>query len=115
MSVVTGLVLVCSLGETMPLAEHPPGGIEQINEWLAARDRALLADAAEDYALGDKHPQFFLYMAGYNHFPEDEFIAFFQTLRWFDPERAVLMLQPEDGPTRVIRPDPASRLDDPGP
>jgi hypothetical protein len=113
MSVVTGFVLVCSLAEQIGWAEHPPGSLEQINDWLASREFQGLADSADDHALGNKHPQFFLYMAGYNYFPEDEFIAFFQTLRWFEPERVVLMLQPEYGPTRVVRPDPSSELPPP--
>jgi hypothetical protein len=113
MSVVTGLVIICPLGELIGWAEHPPGSIEQINVWMEARGRQRLADSAEDHALGDKHPQFQLYMAGYNHFPEDEFIAFFHTLGWFAPENVVLILQPEVGPTRVIRPDPSSELPPP--
>jgi hypothetical protein len=103
-SVVTGFVLTCALAEDIHRAEHPPGSIALIGEWLAARRLAAPAEVADRHASGDKHPQLYLYAAGYNHFPEDEFIAFFQTLAWQCPENVVLVLQPEQGPTRVVRP-----------
>ncbi len=104
MSVVTGFVLVCTLAEDLMSAEHPPGSFALIKQWLADRDISAPAEVAEQHAVGDKHPQFYLYTAGYNHFPEDEFIAFFRTLSWQCPENVVLCLQPEEGATRIIRP-----------
>src|SRR5215471_15720717 len=104
MSVVTGFVLVCPLAEDIMRAEHPPGSIALIGQWLEKRNFAAPAEVAGQHASGNKHPQFYLYSAGYNHFPEDEFIAFFRTLRWQCPENVVLCLQPEDGATRIVRP-----------
>ena len=108
MSVVTGLVLVCSVGELLNWAESPPGNIPSVNQWLSDRSFDDLRELADTAATGNKHPQLLLYAAGYNYFPEDEFIKFFHTLQWESPERAVLVLQPEDGATRVIRPEGCS-------
>jgi hypothetical protein len=104
MSVVTGLVLVCSVGEQLNWAENQPGNIPSVNQWLSSRNFDGLEELADAAATGNKHPQLLLYAAGYNHFPEDEFIEFFRRLQWESPQRAVLLLQPEDGATRVVRP-----------
>lgn len=85
--------------------ENPPGSIALINRWLGERARQPLAEVADRHAAGDKHPETYLYCAGYNRFPEDEFITFFRTLKWNVPSRVVLSLRPEVGATRVIRPD----------
>lgn len=104
MSVVTGLVLMCSLGwEELQASEHPPGAIELINRWLQTRNLPPLIDIA-DNAVGNKHPQAMIFTAGFNNFPEDEFAAFFQSLDWGSSDRAILLLQPEQGSTRVFRP-----------
>jgi hypothetical protein len=108
MSVATGLVLICSVSELMNWAEDPPGNIPSVNQWLSDRRLDGLKELADGGATGNKHPQLLLYAAGYNYFPEDEFIKFFHTLQWESPERAVLVLQPEDGATRVIRPEGCS-------
>jgi hypothetical protein len=108
MSVVTGLVLVCSVGELLNWAENQPGNIPSVNQWLSDRNFEDLKELADTAATGNKHPQLLLYAAGYNHFPEDEFIDFFRNLQWESPERVVLVLQPEDGATRVIRPEGCS-------
>jgi hypothetical protein len=105
MSVVTSIVLMCALSEDVMAHEEPPGSIALINQWLAARKRQPLAEVADQHASGDKHPEIYLYCAGYNHFPEDEFVAFFRTLAWNAPGRVVLCLRPEEGVTRVIRPE----------
>ena len=111
MSVVTGFVLMCAMGEDLMAAERPPGSVAQIKVWITGRNFQAPAEVAERHASGDKHPQLYLYAAGYNYFPEDEFIAFFQTLQWECPENVVMVLQPETGATRVIRPPYV----DPGP
>jgi len=111
MSVVTGFVLICALAEDIMTAEHPPGSVARINQWLAERYFQAPAELAERHAGGNKHPQLYLHAAGYNHFPADEFIDFFRALPWQCPENVVLVLQPETGATRVIRP----AYVDPGP
>ena len=104
MSVVTGFVLICALAEDLQANEHPPGSVAKIKRWLAERSFQEPAELAERHATGDKHPQLYLHAAGYNHFPEDEFVAFFRDLDWQCPENVVLILQPETGATRVLRP-----------
>ncbi len=103
MSVVTGFVLMCSVGEDLMAAEKPPSAIAHINAWLAAHGFMRLVDSSDDF-VGNKHPQSYIYHAGFNHFPEDAFIAFFATLEWERPDNVVLVMTPEEGTTRVIRP-----------
>ena len=105
MSVVTSIALTCSLGEALNWAEKPPGNVALINAWLAARKFGPLTDCARLASAGDKYPQFLMYLAGYNHFPEDDFVAFFRTVEWENPENVVLVLKPEDGRTRIYRPE----------
>ena len=103
MSVVTGLVLIHSLGEALQWNERPPATIDLINRWLTERQFQPLRDTAH-HATGSKHPQALIYTAGYNHFPEDDFAAYVVALDWEKPEAVVLILQPEEGRTRVFRP-----------
>jgi hypothetical protein len=112
-SIVTGFVLICASSEALEWSETPPGNIARINAWLGDRNFAAIIDLAEPHAVGSKHPQLYLYAAGYNHFLEDEFIAFFHSLLWAEPERCVLVLQPEDGAARVIRPDAKAQHKEP--
>jgi hypothetical protein len=98
MSCVTGFVLVYSHGEGN-------GNLLRINAWLSERRFSGLVELAEKHAVGGKYPELNLFAAGYNYFLEDEFISFFRTLRWQSPERCVLSLSPEEGATRVVRPD----------
>lgn len=94
MSYVTGVVLVCAL-EDEPIA--------RLNQWLENQERAVLVDQS-CISGGDKHPQCAIYTAGYNYFPEDEFAAVFLGAGWEYPANAVLIMQPEQGATRIFRP-----------
>lgn len=99
MSVVTGVMLLVSIGDG---TDHSI--IDEIQAWLKARGRGQLAEIS-DYAGGSKHPQFEAFTAGINYFLEDaEFCEFVLSREWKYPENVVLILQPEDGPTRVFRP-----------
>jgi hypothetical protein len=92
-------MLVCSLME-----EDSPA-LEEVQTWLAgSKDGQQLRDVS-DYAGGGKHPQFLAMSAGINGFWDDEeFIAYVLARNWSDPENLVLVIQPEDGATRVFRP-----------
>ncbi len=76
-----------------------------MNEWLAAHRFAPIADLAEAHAVGSKHPEISVYVAGYNYFLEEEFVALFRTFRWVEPDRCVLVLTPQEGAARIIRSD----------
>lgn len=39
-----------------------------------------------------------------NYLDEDAFAEAFLALPWTDPENVVLIMQPEDGPTKVYQP-----------
>ncbi len=109
MSVVSGVVLICTVGEDGMDADPDEGGdpwkLREINNWLAENKVAGtgLEDQSEATA-GGKHPQFYLFGAGFNYFPENEFADFVMGLQWDFPENVVLIIEPEDGATRVWRP-----------
>jgi hypothetical protein len=98
LSCVTGFVLICGAGEGSP-------NIQRLNAWLIERDFAPILDLAGPHAVGSKHPEIDVYVAGYNYFPEDEFIELFLSLRWYVPEVCVLVLTPQEGAARIIRSD----------
>lgn len=95
MTVVTGIMLILGRRdwEGDPLCE--------VQTWLAERcDGQQLRDVTE-FAGGSRHPQFEAWCAGINFLVEDEFTGFVMSRRWRDPENFVLILQPEEGPSRV--------------
>lgn len=104
MSIVTGVMLICSTCDDGDL-----GPLSEIAAWLAERESSegnwRLADTS-DHAVGGKHPQFATFCGGFNAFclEEDEFAAFVMSRDWTFPENLVLIMQPEDGETRVFRP-----------
>lgn len=106
MSLVTGLVLVCGVtdgGDVMDSIEIPGKNIRAINSWLKERRFYPLVDVSE-HSGGSKHPECCVFCCGYNYFPVDEFSALFRSMAWDLPEICVLLLKPEEGETRVLRP-----------
>lgn len=99
MSVVTGLVLICSLAAE----DGDKPIIDRLDEWLGNRGFRPLTDVS-DKSGGSKHPQCLTFHCGYNSFPEDSFADQVLAEDWTDPENTVLIMQPEEGPTRVFRP-----------
>jgi len=104
MSVVSGVTLLCSLegcGE-----EYDEDGIRilsRLNWYLEALGSASHFEELSEHYGGGKHPQQFVFGAGVNYLDEDRFAEFVLSLPWEDPENVVLVIQPEDGPTRVWR------------
>lgn len=99
MSVVTGIMLICSVAEE----NEPP--IAEVQAWLAERLNGQQLNDVSDHTGGSKHPQFLALGAGINYFLDDnEFAAFVLSREWRSPENVVLTMQPEDGETRVFRP-----------
>lgn len=102
MSIVTGVMLIVSL-----LDADDDDPISEVKAWLREREYAPGAWALKevsDQAGGWKHPQFAAFTGGFNMFDEDDFASFVMSRPWNDPEALVLILQPEDGATRVFRP-----------
>lgn len=100
MSSVTGLVLMCSLIDGDGEGRQ---NIVGLDDWLAQRGFRPLVDVSISSG-GTKHPQCVTFHCGYNSFPEDEFAQHVLSAKWADPENVVLIMQPEDGSTRVFRP-----------
>ena len=106
MSVVTGIVLCASCGEPEfpELANGDAGDpiwLVAVNGWLAEKSKIWRLDLVEDDFGGGKHPQMRVAGGGFNYFPEDEFLEFIKNHPWETPDNVVLIMQPEDGPTRV--------------
>ena len=105
MSVVTGIVVVVSVceGDTDRTAE---ASVERLNDWLSAnyREEMRPLKLVADHFGGNKHPQLIAAGAGLNHLDEDAFAEAFLAMPWTDPENVLLIMQPEDGATRVFRP-----------
>lgn len=100
MSVVTGVMLVLGFGD-----EEDGDEIAEVQAWLGARYQGQQLVDVADHAGGYKHPQFHALAAGINYLLDDaEFGAFVVSRDWRSPENVVLILQPEEGKTRVYRP-----------
>lgn len=99
MSIVTGVMLITSVGES--LEQFVP-----ITRWLEERGQGILLVHDDCPSGGGKHPQFTYLTAGFNYFETywDSFVEFVMGLPWTFPENVILILQPESGPTRVHRP-----------
>ncbi|MBR2117248.1 MAG: hypothetical protein IJ935_00975 [Afipia sp.] len=100
MSGVTGLVLVCSLMDGDPAESS---NVHELNSWLKHRGFGELVDVAQ-HSGGTKHPEMCMFCCGYNDFPENHFAEIAMSMNWMDPESVVLIMQPDEGSTRVIRP-----------
>lgn len=104
MSIVSGVVLCASIVEN----DHEDGDLDDqwvlVNAWLAERGFGTLV-LVEEHAGGSKHPQMRIGCAGFNLFQgqEDEFAQYVLSLSWMYPDNVVLVIQPEEGPTRVWR------------
>lgn len=104
MSVVTGIMVICSVCEDDGEDENHPVLFEKLNDWIESRHKSRPLKLVEDHFGGNKHPQCYSAGAGMNHFDADAFAEFFLSLAWESPENAMLIMQPESGATRVFRP-----------
>lgn len=96
MSVVTGIMLIIGPGD---FGEQP---IAEVQGWLYERRLPPLVDTS-DASGGNKHPQFECWSGGFNYFDDEEFVAFVMEREWLAPENMVLVVQPEEGSSRVLR------------
>lgn len=104
MSVVSGVTLLCSLeGCGQKWEENGSRILARLNLYLEANGFASRFEELSDHYGGGRHPQQFVFGAGINYFDEDGFANYAMSLPWESPENVVLVIQPEDGPTRVWR------------
>lgn len=99
MSVVSGVTVFVSVIES----ETDDGDdiAVMLDGWLEAVGAVgRFSELSEAYG-GGKHPQQFVHGGGFKYFDEDGFAARFNAHRWESAENAVLVIQPEDGTTRV--------------
>ncbi len=107
MSVVTSVLLTVSCCEEGFSDEpgDPAPKLDRINQFLQQGRFAPLT-CLTPHMSGNKHPQTYTYGAGYNHFVEELFTELIQSMNWSHPENVVFIMQPEEGETRVWRPEP---------
>lgn len=102
MSVVSGITVIC--------ATYEPGftdvglaldlRLSDLHD--AVGRRGSWFHEVSDHAGGYKHPQCRVYVAGINYLDDaDRFAARVLDLQWKYPENLVIVVQPEDGATRV--------------
>jgi hypothetical protein len=97
LSVVSGVVLTFGVCETEG-AQH----VAILNAYLAEKGKGALISVT-DAAGGTKHPEIDIYAGGFNYLDEDEFAAMAMAAPWQDPENVILIINPQQGPTRVYR------------
>lgn len=103
MSQVSGVTLICDLIES----ESDDGAelLEKLNSILKKyKGNDEFAELSQHYG-GHKHPQCLAFGAGVNFLDEDEFAQDVMALDWQCPENVVLVIRPEEGATRVWRPE----------
>lgn len=86
----------------------------RVDDWLLRHDSGPFGPLLDvtDGLIGQKHPQTYVCGSGYNYFPEEDFAAFVVALPWARPGNVVLVINPEDGPTKVFRPQTAAAARD---
>lgn len=87
--------------------EIQPAFVCAVNGWLGARGfGSLYAVATDGDCGGTKRMECEVYACAYNHFPDDEFIAFLDGVAVLldFPENAVVVLTPQQSETIIWRP-----------
>lgn len=101
MSIVTAVILQHGVADEE--ADDSSPRVDEINAWLAARGKGPLKDLTDAFG-GSKHPQIRCWGGGYNMLADREFAEFVMSRAWEEPERLVLQITQEEGPTHTIRP-----------
>lgn len=91
-----------SVVSTVTLQVFLDEDVERINAWLEGHGHGRLVSVGASYG-GNKCPQVEVWGGAFNYLREDEFAAFVMGLPWEDPENVVLLINPEEGPTRIWR------------
>jgi hypothetical protein len=106
MSSVSGVVLSISsrdhsLGDDDD--NRLPLPVEALNGWLTDQrgDHRVLTELTRHMG-GNKHPQLRVFGGGFNYLDEDGFAELVLSQPWEFPENVVLIINPEEGPSRVF-------------
>lgn len=74
-----------------------------VNGWLKSEGHSEL-ESVEDCYGGAKHPQVYVFGGGFNYLDEDGLAELVKSASWASPENVVLLINPEGGATKVVRP-----------
>lgn len=97
MSWVSGVTLQVDLGEDTDIVEAV------IVPWLKSEGHGTL-EHVEDHYGGRKHPQVTVFGGGFNYLDDDALAELVMKQRWNNPGNVVLLINPEEGETIVVRP-----------
>lgn len=99
MSTVSGILLQVSCIDDREDSEL----WAKIDAWMAAHEGGPFRPLVDvtDHLVVHKHPQTYVAGGGYNCFPEVEFADFVMGLPWERSDNVVLLINPEDGPTKI--------------
>lgn len=105
MSAVSGVILMMSCVEDYV---EPSDGtddtyplVDRVNAWLREMEFGPLLRVDGEFG-GGKASQTIVHGAAFRGFPEAAFEEFVMGLPWVSPANLVLVVQPEDGPTKVF-------------
>jgi hypothetical protein len=107
MSFCISVVLCMSSAEQSDDGNYALG--ERVNEWLEQHDVAAMLDVSHSFG-GYQSPDMIVMGGGFGYFPDEEFADFVLALPWENPGRVVLIIQPDQGETRVFRPTSNSQI-----
>lgn len=97
MSVVTNIILSFSIMENeISDIEDSYTNMVLINNWLRKHDHGAFGEDATIASGGEKHLETPVYLAAFNFFDLDEFLAFLRTLPWEEPENVQVFVQGQE-------------------
>lgn len=107
MSKVTSVTLICSVVDRHSIDDETVRSnvLKAIDAWLIERRFPLLADTEVSAHGSGKVMECAVMCKAYNYFDADEFGKFIASLDWICPENVVLIMQPEETATIIVRPD----------
>ena len=92
-SIVSGIILCTGTDET-------DDSWTKVNAWLDERGFGAMSRLDDNFG-GHERPRMLVGGIGVSMLPVNEFAAFVSSIRWERPDRVVLIIQLEEGRTRV--------------
>lgn len=98
MSVVSNIILSFSIMEDFREEDDKDVIIlmDDVNDWLTERGKGTFGGDVNDVLGGTKHLETPVYVAAFNHFDIEAFIAFIKTLPWREPENVQLFVKGQE-------------------
>jgi hypothetical protein len=95
MSVVTNIILTCSLGERTSDDEVAPPPIAALSAWLEAEGYGAINNLGER-AGGYKHMECYVFGGAANYLPLDAFLSQVWAQAWHEPQYVQVFIQRQE-------------------